>query len=67
MLDIYIVPNLTQCQCPTGTTRILGDAAYDRMFGAIGLAVHSGLGLRYTHPGVWIHQPFRGHGPLVAP
>jgi hypothetical protein len=34
---------------------------YDRMFEAIGLAVLSGLGRRYTHPGRWIHLPFRGH------
>ncbi len=32
-------------------------------FGAIGLAVLSGLGCRYTHPGCWIHLPFRGHWP----
>jgi hypothetical protein len=31
------------------------------MFAAIGLAVLSGLGCRYTHPGRWIHLPFRGH------
>jgi hypothetical protein len=30
------------------------------MFGALGLAVLSGLGRRYTHPGRWIHLPFRG-------
>ena len=33
------------------------------MFAAIGLAVLSGLGCRYTHPGRWIHLPFRGHWP----
>ena len=33
----------------------------DRMFGAIGMAVLSGLGRRYTQPGRWIHLPFRGH------
>ncbi len=33
------------------------------MFEAIGLAVLSGLGRRYTHPGRWIHPPFRGHWP----
>jgi hypothetical protein len=27
------------------------------------LAVLSGLGCRYTHPGRWIHLPFRGHWP----
>jgi hypothetical protein len=36
---------------------------YDRMFGAVGFAVLSGLGRRYTHPGRWIHLPFRGHRP----
>jgi hypothetical protein len=35
------------------------------MFGAIGLAVFSGLGCRYTHPGRWIHLPFRGHWPYL--
>ncbi len=33
------------------------------MFGAIGLAVLSGLGFRYIRPGRWIHLPFRGHRP----
>jgi hypothetical protein len=35
------------------------------MFGAIGLAVLSGLGCRYTHPGHWNHLPFRGHWPYL--
>ncbi len=34
---------------------------YDRMFGTIGLAVLSGLGRHETHPGRWIHLPFRDH------
>ena len=29
-------------------------AGYDRTIGAVGLAVLSGLGRRYTHPGRWI-------------
>ncbi len=33
------------------------------MFWAIGLAVPSGLGRRYTHPGRWVHLPFRDHWP----
>jgi hypothetical protein len=35
------------------------------MVGIIGLpvAVLSGLGRSYTHPGRWIHLPFRGHWP----
>ena len=33
----------------------------DRTFGAVGLAVFSGLGCRYTYPGRWMHLPFRGH------
>ncbi len=28
---------------------------------SLSLAVLSGLGRRYTHPGRWIHPPFRGH------
>ncbi len=36
------------------------NAGYDRIFGAIGLAVLSGLGRRHTHPGHQIHLPFRG-------
>jgi hypothetical protein len=41
--------------------QICKNAGYDRMFGAIGWAVLSGLGRRYTHTGRWIHLPFCGH------
>jgi hypothetical protein len=37
------------------------------MFEAIGLAVLSDLGRRYTPPGRWIHLPFRGATMVVAP
>ncbi len=33
------------------------------MFEAIDLAVLSGLGRRYTHPGRYVYLPFRGHWP----
>ncbi len=53
------------CNCDHAPGPINGfagaTAGYDRMFGAIGLAVLSGLGRRSTHPERWIHLPFRGH------
>ena len=41
--------------------QVCQNAGYDRMFEAIGLVVLSGLGRRNTHPGRWIHLPFRSH------
>jgi hypothetical protein len=43
------------------SVRMLDTIVCSVQFGAIGLAVLSGLGRRYTHPGRWIHLPFRGH------